>query len=86
MADAVRFAIDGGNGELVRYESRAQAIVDVLAGVAAGDFRRAWAWRQLGLWQIGENPSQAAGVQANSKRMCGIIDSFQPRGGIARSK
>ena len=47
--------------ELVRYPSRLQAVIDVAAGVARQDLRRAWAWRQLGLWPAREqaSPSEA---------------------------
>jgi hypothetical protein len=45
LADAITRS-DG----LVRYASRAQALVDLLIAVGRGDLSRAWAWRQLGLW------------------------------------
>ena len=55
-AQAVAFSV-------VRYRSRAQAIVDVVLSVAKGDVSRAWAWRQLGLWQIGERVSEVEAVE-----------------------
>ncbi len=62
MALAIRSTIDRGGPDVVRYPTRAHAVADVVAGVADGDLRRAWAWRQLGLWSLGESeaPSTAA--------------------------
>ena len=36
---------------VVLYHSRRQALIDLALGVARGDLRRAWAWRQMGLWE-----------------------------------
>jgi hypothetical protein len=61
IAAALRARIAaGGPAEVVRYGSRAHALVDVLTGAAAGDRRRAWAWRQLGLWGSATGAAQAA--------------------------
>jgi len=38
--------------EVVRYASREHALFDLALSVSRGDFRRAWAWRQLGLWPV----------------------------------
>jgi hypothetical protein len=45
---------------VVRYASRREALLDVAAGVAAGDIERAWAWRRLGLWDGPESMDAAA--------------------------
>jgi len=45
----------------VRYPSRVHAMIDLAASVGRHDLRRAWAWRQLGMWQIsGRAPSREA--------------------------
>jgi hypothetical protein len=36
--------------DVVRYGSREHALLDLALCVSRGDFKRAWAWRQLGLW------------------------------------
>lgn len=38
-----------GSVAIVRFPSRRWALIDAVLGVLRGDFRRAWAWRQLGL-------------------------------------
>lgn len=57
LAGAIRTTIDAGGDGVARYASRAHALVDVVVSVARGDHRRAWAWRQLGLWSAGDAPS-----------------------------
>jgi hypothetical protein len=49
---AIRSALDsGGDQRIVRYPHRQAALCDMAAAVLGGDTRRAWAWRQLGLWR-----------------------------------
>ena len=51
-ADTLRAAVtDGDPSNVVRYASRAQALVDFANGAARGDLERQWAWRQLGFWR-----------------------------------
>jgi hypothetical protein len=50
LADAIAATIRAGEPGAVRYPSRRHALVDVAVATASGDMRRAWAWRQLGLW------------------------------------
>lgn len=59
LAGAIRQTLDAGGEGVVRYGSRAQALADLLASVARGRIGRAWAWRQLGLWDAGDSPSAA---------------------------
>ena len=59
LAGAIRQTLDAGGEGVVRYGSRAQALADLLASVARGRLGRAWAWRQLGLWDAGDAPSGA---------------------------
>lgn len=42
---------DHAGRNVVIYQSRRQALLDFAVGIARGDLRRAWAWRQLGLWR-----------------------------------
>jgi hypothetical protein len=60
LAAAIRATIDAGGDAVVRYGSRAQALVDVLVSVSRNAYRRAWAWRQLGLWGASDLPSTQA--------------------------
>ena len=58
LADALKRAADGERSEdIVRYGSRVQALTDLAVRVTLGDFQRAWAWRQLGLWRLGDELS-----------------------------
>jgi hypothetical protein len=54
LALAIAAAIAAGAGqrgeELVRYGSRAHALIDLAVAAAGGDFTRSWAWQRLGLW------------------------------------
>jgi hypothetical protein len=63
IALAVHEAVtSGAAGEgIVRYRTRAEAVVDLVDRVAVGDVRRSWAWAQLGLWPVDEehSPSDA---------------------------
>jgi hypothetical protein len=50
-------AIARGGLDVARYPSRAHGFVELAGGVVRGDLRRAWAWRQLGIWTLGEEAS-----------------------------
>jgi hypothetical protein len=52
---------DHADRNVVFYHSRRQAMWDFAVGVARGDLKRAWAWRQLGLWR---SRSVRSGAQA----------------------
>ncbi len=75
LAEAIRAAIRGGGPDVVRYGSRAHALVDLLTGVAAGDLRRAWAWRQVGLWPAGEEPSGEAAAEEAARALLASPES-----------
>ena len=60
LAESIQRRLQDGGPDVVRYRTRNHALVDLLQGVAAGDFRHAWAWRTLGLWTLDDQPSQAA--------------------------
>jgi len=55
-AEIERAMRNGRATNVVIYRSRRQALLELAINVARGDFSRAWAWRQLGLWQVGEQP------------------------------
>lgn len=63
VADGLAAAIARGGDDVVRYGSRAHALTDLLAGVAAGDTTRAWAWRQLDLYREGDGASDARAIE-----------------------
>ncbi|HEX7241272.1 MAG TPA: hypothetical protein VF263_13440, partial [Longimicrobiaceae bacterium] len=75
LAEAIRAAIRGGGPDVVRYGSRAHALVDLLTGVAAGDLRRAWAWRQVGLWRAGEEPSGETAAEEAARALLASPES-----------
>jgi hypothetical protein len=57
LVDSIRHAAtQSESANLVRYRSRAQALTDLVVRVLQGDFERAWAWRQIGLWPDGIAP------------------------------
>src|SRR5438105_579601 len=59
LAEAIGRAVDGRRvAGVVRYASRLQALVDMAIGVALDDLSRAWAWRQLGLWNASERATR----------------------------
>ena len=65
LAEAIRRCLARPGPDLVHYGSRHHALVDLLNGVARGDLGRTWAWRQMGLWRVGESvAAQAAAEEA----------------------
>ena len=44
---------------VIFYQSRRQALMDMAVSVSRGDLRRSWAWRQLGLWSPTESASES---------------------------
>jgi hypothetical protein len=69
LAGAIRQTLDAGGEGVVRYGSRAQALADLLASVARGRLGRAWAWRQLGLWDAGDSPSAATAADEAARAL-----------------
>jgi hypothetical protein len=76
LADAIRATLDAGGPGVVRYGSRSQAVIDLLLGVAAGDLRRAWAWRQMGLWSAGDSPSAALAAEEAARTLVSRPESI----------
>lgn len=63
LAEEILSAVRGGpSSNVVFYHSRRQALMDVAIGVARHDLRRAWAWRQLGLWSSGTVAGESEAV------------------------
>src|SRR5688572_31828518 len=48
LAQSIRFAIDAGSTDVVRYSSRAHALTDLLERSVAHRWERVWAWQALG--------------------------------------
>jgi len=76
MAEEILHAISNGStSRAVVYQSRRHALADLAISVARSDFRRVWAWRQLGLWQskiaASENQrvSELVGALCSERRM-----------------
>jgi hypothetical protein len=59
LAQAIEHALRAGSGDVVRYGSRARALLDLVVSSARGSFERRWAWRQLGLWEDGRSVGDA---------------------------
>lgn len=78
LATALAAAIRGGEPAAVRYASRSQALVDVAVATAAGDSRRAWAWRQLGLWPDEADVGGAEAVARLVEALCAEPRSVVP--------
>lgn len=76
LADGIRATLEAGGPGVVRYGSRGHAMVDLLTGVAAGDLRRAWAWRQLGLWSAGDAPSPALAAEEAARALVSRPESI----------
>lgn len=70
VAEAARAAVLAGGAGVVRYESVAQALCDVLGSAAQGDFRRAWAWSQLDLWAGGTEPRGVVAALTARPELC----------------
>jgi hypothetical protein len=49
-ASGIARRLERRDADIVRYDSRVAALIDLVAAATRGDFARAWAWRQLGLW------------------------------------
>ena len=82
MADEILRAISNASPlRTVVYHSRRQALMDFAISVARRDLRRAWAWRQMGLWQSrnGTNESQAVFelVQSLCREPAMIVPALQ---------
>lgn len=76
LASSIRKTVEVGGPNIARYANRAHALADMLACLAAGDYRRAWAWRQLGIWGLGDDPPPAAAADQAVRALLGQPDAI----------
>ncbi|MQA90379.1 MAG: hypothetical protein GEU90_09095 [Gemmatimonas sp.] len=89
IAESIRRTVDAGGPNVIRYASRAHALHDMLTCIAAGDLRRAWAWRRLGIWTIGDAPPREASIEeairslvARPKSIVGVVAASADSGAL----
>jgi len=71
MAEEILHAISNSStSRAVVYQSRRHAVADLAISVARSDFRRVWAWRQLGLWQSKIAASESQRVSELVRALC----------------
>jgi hypothetical protein len=79
LADEIAETIRRGSTRLaVVYQSRRQALIDLVQSVAQGDLRRRWAWRQLGLWQSAGEPSERLAFVELVRALCDQAEMIVP--------
>jgi hypothetical protein len=78
LAEAIRRSVGRPGADVVHYGSRHHALLDLVAGVASGDLRRAWAWRQIGLWTAGDAVEPEAAAEEAMRAL-----AAQPQAGMA---
>ena len=66
IAMAVSSRVRDRGPDFVYYASWAHALLDFVLGLSRDDLARAWAWRQLGLWTIGQ-PGDAIAAALRSR-------------------
>jgi len=78
LAEAIRRCVGRPGADLVHYGSRHHALVDLVTSVAGGDLRRAWAWRQMGLWTAAEGVGAEAAFEGAMRAL-----AAEPQAGAA---
>jgi hypothetical protein len=68
IAEAIVTALTAPRRDIVRYRTRRAALVELALGIAARDYERCWAWRQLGLWH-GSDPTDSVTAAAGLVRV-----------------
>lgn len=68
--EIVRAISNASSLRAVVYHSRRQALIDFAISVGRGDLRRAWAWRQMGLWQSRSETSESQAVFELINSLC----------------
>jgi hypothetical protein len=63
-------SVNSTASDLVIYQSRRQALMDMALGTARVDLRRAWAWRQLGLWRSGDDAGRSEAISEMVSALC----------------
>ena len=61
---------NGSSRSVVVYQSRRQALIDLVQSVARGDLRRCWAWRQLGLWHSSGRITETQATLESVQTLC----------------
>jgi hypothetical protein len=91
LAASLAAAIRAGEPGAVRFASRRHALVDLAVATAMADARRAWAWRQLGLWpdEDAVDGSQAAArlvdaLSAEPQSVVAVLAAAARRGALPR--
>lgn len=69
---------NGATSNTVIYHSRRQALLDFASCIARGDRRRAWAWRQLGLWRSTNSYSEPQSIVELVRALCAASDLLVP--------
>lgn len=64
VVDALRQALVAGSGNVVHYQRRVDALVDLVASAAAGRTERSWAWRRIGLLAPDDPQPESASAEA----------------------
>lgn len=64
--------------QVVRYGSRIHGLIDLAMGVATGDLRRAWAWRQMGFIQQDGTDDLATHADALAQTLSAESSSIVP--------
>ncbi len=73
LADAI------ARGAAVRYPSLRAALWEMTRSVMAGNYVRAWAWRQLGFWDSGDSqPARTDAVREWARAMAGSPEAIVP--------
>jgi hypothetical protein len=92
LSDALAAAIRAGEPGAVRYRSRRHALVDLAVAASTADLRRAWAWRQLGLWSSEGDPADGAqtvervvdALCAEPQSVVAVLAAVAKRGALPR--
>lgn len=91
LAEAIAAKLQGGGADVVRYRSRHHALLELVRHASHGDLRRAWAWRQLGLWVAADAMPPAAagraGLEAlanHAEDVVAILQVIAEDGGLPR--
>lgn len=75
IASAVR---NGSSRRVVVYQSRRQALIDMVQGIARNDLRRRWAWQQLGLWRSPGVATEALAIVELVRALCSQREMVVP--------
>jgi hypothetical protein len=77
LAEAIRDCIERAGADVVRYRSRADALLDFGRALAGSDVAQVWAWRALGLWTAPADPIHADARTRASQIVRALVDDPQ---------